>query len=186
MILPIYGYGFSVLKTECKEIDSDYKGLKKLISDMWQTMYQASGVGLAAPQIGKDIRLFMVDTIQIMEEEEKEKGIKKVFINAQIIDESGEPWAYEEGCLSIPFIRADVSRQPDITIRYLDKDFVEHEETYTGLNARVIQHEYDHINGTLFIDHLKPLKKKMLKRKLESIRKGNIDPEYRMKYAAAK
>jgi peptide deformylase len=186
MILPIYGYGFSVLKTECSDIDKDYQGLEKLISDMWQTMYQASGVGLAAPQIGRDIRLFLVDTIQIMEEGEKEKGIKKVFINAQILDESGEAWAYEEGCLSIPFIRADVTRQPDITIKYLDENFVEHQETYTGLNARVIQHEYDHINGTLFIDHLKPLKKKLLKRKLESIRKGNIDPDYRMKYAAAK
>lgn len=186
MILPIYGYGFSVLKTECAEIDQDYENFEKLLSDMWETMYNASGVGLAAPQIGRDIRLFIVDTVQILDDEEKDKGIKKVYINAEIIKEEGEPWAYEEGCLSIPFIRADVMRQPDITIKYLDEHFKPHEDKLTGVNARVVQHEYDHINGTLFIDYLKPLKKKMLKRKLEAIRKGNIDPDYRMKYASPK
>lgn len=186
MILPIYGYGFSVLKKECEEIDKDYKKLEDLISNMWETMYNASGVGLAAPQVGLDIRLFMVDTIQILEDEEKDQGIKKVFINARITEEDGEPWAYEEGCLSIPFIRADVMRQPDITIEYVDENFEPQVEKLTGINARVVQHEYDHINGTLFIDHLKPLKKKLLKRKLEAIKKGNIDPDYRMKYANPK
>jgi len=186
MILPIYGYGFSVLKTECKDIDKEYEHLEKLISDMWETMYKASGVGLAAPQIGKGIRLFIVDTIQILDDEEKDQGIKKVYINAEIVEEAGEPWAYEEGCLSIPFIRADVMRQPEITIKYLDENFLPQEDRLSGVNARVVQHEYDHINGTLFIDYLKPLKKKMLKRKLEAIRKGNIDPDYRMKYSSSK
>ncbi|MCL4110511.1 UNVERIFIED_CONTAM: hypothetical protein GTU68_047760 [Idotea baltica] len=175
MILPIYGYGFSVLKKECEDIDKDYEKLDVLIKNMWETMYNASGVGLAAPQIGRDIRLFMVDTIQILEDEEKE-----------IVEESGEKWAYEEGCLSIPFIRADVMRQPDITIEYLDEDFKPQVDKLTGINARVVQHEYDHINGVLFIDYLKPLKKKLLKRKLEAIKKGNIDPDYRMKYANPK
>lgn len=186
MILPIYGYGYSVLKKKCEPIDKDFKKLDKLIADMWETMYNASGVGLAAPQIGKDIRLFIVDTIQLKDEDEIEDGIKKVYINAQIVDEKGEEWAYEEGCLSIPFIRADVFRQPEITIEYYDEHFVKQVEKLDGINARVVQHEYDHIDGVLFVDHLKPLKKKLLKRKLDAIRKGNIDPDYRMKYAAAK
>ncbi len=186
MILPVYGYGFSVLKKEGKTIDADYPDLKKLIADMWETMYNANGVGLAAPQIGLDIRLFIVDTQQLKDEEDVEEGIKKVYINAEIVEEEGEEWAYEEGCLSIPFIRADVMRKPHITIEYMDENFQSHRDTLEGIDARVVQHEYDHIDGILFVDHLKPLKKKMMKRKLEAIRKGNIDPDYRMKYAASK
>ncbi|WP_235299144.1 peptide deformylase [Portibacter marinus] len=186
MILPIYGYGFSVLKKVCEPINKDYPQLDQLIENMWETMYSASGVGLAAPQIGEDIRLFIVDTKQLNEDEHSDEGIKKVFINAQIVAEAGEEWAYEEGCLSIPFIRADVFRQPEITIEYYDEHFEKHVESLSGIDARVVQHEYDHIDGVLFVDHLTPLKKRMLKRKLEAIRKGNIDPEYRMKYATSK
>lgn len=182
MILPIYAYGQPVLKNECHDIDKDYEDLSTLISDMWETMYEASGVGLAAPQIGRDIRLFVVDTIQVMEEGEKDKGIKKVFINAHKIEEEGEPWAYEEGCLSIPHVRADVMRPPQITLEYYDENFEKHIETLEGINARVVQHEYDHTDGILFIDHLKPLKKKLLKRKLESIKKGIVEADYRLKF----
>ena len=180
MILPIYGYGFSVLKTECKDIDKDYNNLEKLISDMWKTMYNASGVGLAAPQIGRSIRLFLVDTEQF--EELEVPGIKKVIINAEILSEEGEPWAYEEGCLSIPKINGEVVRPESVTIRYMDEKFQEHTETYDDMNARVIQHEYDHIDGILFTELLKPLKRRLLSRKLDNIRKGKISPEYKMKF----
>ncbi len=186
MILPIYAYGQPVLKSECSEIDKDYEGLGDLIANMWETMYAANGVGLAAPQIGKGIRLFMVDTVQIKDEEGDSEGIKQVFINARKVEEDGELWPYEEGCLSIPFIRADVNRHENLTIEYFDEDFKKHTITLTGINARVVQHEYDHIEGILFLDHLKPLKKKLLKRKLESIKTGRIDPEYRMRFNTAK
>lgn len=182
MILPIYAYGQQVLKNKCEDIDPNFEGLKELIHNMWETMYEASGVGLAAPQIGQNIRLFMIDTIQIRDEEEKADGLKQVFINARKIEDSGEEKAYEEGCLSIPLIRADVVRPETITIEYLNEDFEKHQVTFEGINARVIQHEYDHIEGVLFIDHLKPLKKKLLKRKLEAIKKGNVSPDYRMKF----
>lgn len=182
MILPIYGYGYPVLKTEAEPITPDYPGLEELIENMWETMYNASGVGLAAPQVGLPIRLFIVDTVQIMDEGEEDQGIKKVIINAQKVEESGRPWAYEEGCLSIPNIRGDVERPPQLRLRYLDEHFVEHDEVFTDMNARVIQHEYDHIDGILFIEHLKPIKKRLIKRKLENIRKGKVDIEYRMKF----
>ncbi len=183
MILPIYAYGQPVLKKVGRAITSDYDGLDDLIQNMWETMYNASGVGLAAPQIGLRIRLFIVDTVQVMEEGEEENGIKKVFINAEMLEESGEEWAYEEGCLSIPNIRGDVNRQKHIKIKYMDENFVEHVEDYDGINARVIQHEYDHIEGKLFTDQLKPLKKRMIKRKLDNIKKGKIKVDYRMKFA---
>jgi len=182
MLLPIYGYGMPVLKKVGVEIDKDYEGLEKLIKDMWDTMYFAQGVGLAAPQIGRAIRLFLVDTVQIMDEGEEDKGIKKAFINAQILEESGDEWAYEEGCLSIPDIRGDVLRQPQIRIRYQDENFEIHEETFDGINARVIQHEYDHIEGILFTELLKPIKKKRIKRRLDNIRKGTIRVDYKMKF----
>ncbi|PHN07175.1 peptide deformylase [Flavilitoribacter nigricans] len=182
MILPIYGYGYPVLKKEAEPISKDYPELEQLIENMWETMYKASGVGLAAPQIGLPIRLFLVDTVQIMEEGQKEMGIKKVLINAQKIEEVGEPWAYEEGCLSIPDVRGDVERLPQLRIRYQDENFEEHEEVFTGINARVIQHEYDHIDGILFTEHLKPIKKRLIKRKLENIRKGKVKADYRMKF----
>jgi peptide deformylase len=183
MILPIFAFGQPVLKKMANDISSDYPMLQALIANMWETMYNAHGVGLAAPQIGLDIRLFIVDSEQVLEEEKPGTGIKKVFINAQIIEETGEEWNYEEGCLSIPYIRGDVSRKEQISIEYHDENFVKHKETYNGLNARVIQHEYDHIQGILFIEKLKPLKKKLIQKRLDNIKKGNIKAEYKIKFA---
>jgi len=190
MILPIVAYGDPVLKKVGEEIDKDYPGLSELIDNMWETMYAASGVGLAAPQIGKSIRLFIVDASPFADEEEDEpdpkaKGLenfKKVFINPIIEEETGENWAFQEGCLSIPKIREDVYRKEKITITYFDENFDFHEETYDGYAARVIQHEYDHIEGILFTDHLSPLKRKLLTKKLGNISKGEIDVDYRMKF----
>lgn len=182
MVLPIYAYGQPVLKKVAKAIDKDYPNLEKLIADMWETMYNAQGVGLAAPQIGKGIRLFLVDSIQVMEEGKEADGIKQVFINAEKVEETGKEWTYEEGCLSIPDIRGDVKRQEILTIRYFDENFVEHTKTFEGINARVVQHEYDHIEGLLFTEKLKPIRKRLIKRKLENIKKGKIKSEYRMKF----
>lgn len=184
MILPIYAYGQPVLKQVAEEIPQDYPELQELIENMWETMYHASGVGLAAPQVGLSIRLFVIDTIQIMDEGEEDQGIKQVFINAQKIEERGEPWAYEEGCLSIPDVRGDVERQPTLRLRWLDENFEQHEQTFEGVNARVIQHEYDHIDGVLFIEHLKPVKKRLVRRKLEDIRKGKVKADYKLKFNA--
>lgn len=186
MILPIFAYGQSVLKRKGEPIDPDYPELADLIANMWETMYHAEGVGLAAPQIGLSIRLFVIDTIQMMKEGEKDKGIKQVFINAEKVEETGEPWAYEEGCLSIPDIRGDVERPPQLRLRYFDENFNVQEKTFEGLNARVIQHEYDHIDGILFIERLKPLKRRLVQRKLEAIKLGNIKIDYKMKFARAK
>jgi len=180
MILPIYTYGHPVLKKETENIPEEYQDLKILIAHMWETMYNAHGVGLAAPQIGKSLRMFLVDTVQIMEEGKEDEGIKKVFINAEILEESGKEWSYEEGCLSIPGLRGDVNRQPAIRIKYQDEDFNWHEEQYEGVNARVIQHEYDHILGILFTKKLKPLKKKLVQRKLEKMKKGKVQADYRI------
>lgn len=182
MLLPIYAYGHPVLKKVGEEIDKDYEGLSDLLTNMWETMYNADGVGLAAPQIGRAIRIFLVDTVQTMEEGEEDKGIKMAFINAQIVEEAGNHWSYEEGCLSIPNIRGDVSRQEQVKLRWFDEDWNEHEQVFDGINARVIQHEYDHIEGKLFTEQLKPLKKKLIKRKLEAIKKGNVKAHYRMKF----
>ena len=184
MILPIYAYGQPVLKKKGAEVGPDYQDLETLIGNMWETMYNAHGVGLAAPQIGRSIRLFIVDTVQLSKEEKKEGGIKQVFLNAQMLDEEGEPWPYEEGCLSIPDVRGDVERLPQVRIRYMDAQFEEHEEVFTGIEARVIQHEYDHIEGRLFTERLKPIKRRLIQRKLDSIKKGQIEVEYRMKFAA--
>ena len=183
MILPIYAYGQPVLKKVAEEIDESYPNLQELIANMWETMYHADGVGLAAPQIGLSIRLFIVDTKQTKEEGEEELGIKKVFINAEKIEEGGEEWPYEEGCLSIPEVRGEVQRPPQLKLRYLDENFVEHTEIFTEINARVIQHEYDHIDGVLFVEHLKPIKKRLVRRKLEHIKKGKVDVDYKMKFA---
>ncbi|MEL6986283.1 MAG: peptide deformylase [Bacteroidota bacterium] len=182
MILPIYAYGHGVLKKKAKPIEENDETLKMLIENMWETMYNAKGVGLAAPQIGQSLRLFLVDTVQVMEEEDIDKGIKQAFINAEIVEESGNHWAYEEGCLSIPDIRADVERQDTVTIKYLDENFEEQTKTFDGMNARVIQHEYDHIEGILFTEHIKPLKKRLIKRRLENIRKGKINPSYPLRF----
>ncbi|MFT4568861.1 MAG: peptide deformylase [Saprospiraceae bacterium] len=180
MILPIMALGQPVLKKIASPIKADYEGLDQLIENMWETMYNAKGIGLAAPQIGRSIRLFMVDTEQF--EELEVPGIKKVFINAEILSEEGEPWVYEEGCLSIPKINGEVMRRESVTIRYMDEQFLEYTETYDDMNARVIQHEYDHIDGILFTELLKPLKRRLLSRKLDNIRKGKISPEYKMKF----
>lgn len=182
MILPIVAYGDPVLKKVGEDISQDYPNLQELIDDMIATMDHASGVGLAAPQIGLPIRLFVINSKHMFEEEEEDEGLEEVFINAEIIEESGEEWAFEEGCLSIPHIRADVFRPETVKIKYFDRNFKEHVKTFNDLTARVIQHEYDHIEGILFIDHLKPLKKKMLKKKLTNISEGKIKIGYRMKF----
>jgi len=188
MILPIVAYGTPVLRKIASDITPDYPNLSKLVDDMWETMYASNGVGLAAPQINKDIRIFVVDTEQMfanMDEEEKNEypdapGRKGAFINAHIVELDGEEWPYNEGCLSIPKIREDVYRQESVTLRFSDTDFKEHTETFTGLTARVILHEYDHIDGKLFIDHISPLKRKLMKGKLNDISKGKVNVDYKM------
>jgi len=182
MIFPVIAYGHPVLKKKAVDVPQDYQDLDILMDNMWNTMYNAQGVGLAAPQIGKSLRIFIIDTLQIDEEGKEAKGLKQVFINAEMLEESGKQWTYEEGCLSIPHIRGDVERLNAITIKYLDADFVEHTQSFEGVNARVIQHEYDHIEGKLFTEKLKPLKKRLIQRKLEAIRKGNVKADYRMKF----
>lgn len=183
MILPIYAYGHPVLKKVAAPVGPDYPELETLLANMWETMYHADGVGLAAPQIGLPIRLFVVDTTHLKEDKgNKAPGVKKVFLNAQMIDETGQPWAMEEGCLSIPRIRGDVERPPHIRIRFQDETFQEFEETYEGYTARVIQHEYDHIQGVLFTEKLKPLKKRLIQRKLDDIRQGKIHTDYKMRF----
>ncbi len=188
MILPIVAYGSPILRKVCADIDAGYPGLDKLIADMRETMYNSNGVGLAAPQINKDIRLFVMDSEQIFtnqEEDEKgeypdEPGYKGVFINAHIVELNGKEWSYNEGCLSIPKIREDILRKESVTLEYMDENFVAHTTTFIGITARVILHEYDHIDGKLFIDHIKPLKRTLLKRKLDDISKGKIHVDYRM------
>ena len=193
MTLPIVAYGDPVLRKKAQDIDKDYPELDKLIGDMWETMYKASGVGLAAPQIGRAIRLFVIDTSPFAEDEDFSpeeqamlKDFKRIFINARMIEEEGKSWSFNEGCLSIPDIREDVTRKDTITIQYLDEDFNEVTETYGGLLARVIQHEYDHIEGILFTDKLSSLKRRLLKGKLNNISKGNIVVEYKMRFPAVK
>jgi peptide deformylase len=186
MFLPIVAYGDPVLKEVGDEISPDYPKLKELIENMYETMYTSHGVGLAAPQIGLAIRLFIVDLSPFEDEESHLAGFKKTFINAEIIEEVGEEWFFNEGCLSIPEVREDVARKPKITIRYYDEDFVEHTESYEGMAARVIQHEYDHIEGILFTEYLSPLRKRMIKRRLSDIMNGKINPEYRMRFYKAK
>ncbi|MFM7636930.1 MAG: peptide deformylase [Crocinitomicaceae bacterium] len=190
MILPIIAYGDPLLKMEAEEIDESYPDLKELIANMFETMYQAKGVGLAAPQIGKSIRLFIVDGAPFADEEGEEpdpkaagiESFKKVFINPIIEDESGPKWSFQEGCLSIPKIRENVSRHEKLSISYYDENWNFHEERYEGYAARIIQHEYDHIEGILFTDHLNPLKKKLLQKRLLNISSGQITIDYRMKF----
>lgn len=179
MKLPIVAYGDPVLKKVGVDIDEDYPELKELIANMFDTMYYANGVGLAAPQVGLPIRLFIVDT---GEDDEGNPGYKKVFINAQILEETGEPWNFNEGCLSIPDIRENILRKPNIKVKYFDENWVEHTEDVDGMPARVIQHEYDHIEGKLFTDKVSILRKTMLKSKLDAISKGNIKTDYKMRF----
>jgi len=191
MILPIVAYGTPILKKEAVEIDEDFEGLEELILNMFETMYDASGVGLAAPQVDQSIRLFIVDAAPFTEVAEGEepdplaKGLenfKKVFINPIIEHEEGEEWAFAEGCLSIPKIREEVMRKPNIRISYYDENWKYHEDDFDGYAARIIQHEYDHIEGILFTDHLSPLKRRILKKKLTAITKGEVEAPYRMKF----
>jgi peptide deformylase len=193
MILPIYGYGEAVLRKVCVDIPQDYPNLTEILSNMYETMYNAYGVGLAAPQVGLAIRLFVIDTTPFAdsdevskEEAEQLKDFKQTFINAKIIKEEGELWGFNEGCLSIPDVREDVFRHDTITIEYVDENFVKKTEVYNGLIARVIQHEYDHIEGILFTDHLSMLKKKLVGKKLQNIMEGKARPDYRMKFANLK
>jgi peptide deformylase len=193
MIYPIVAYGDPVLRKKAEDITLEYPKLKELLVDMYETMYAASGIGLAAPQIGLPIRLFIVDATPFdddedLSEDEREylSKFKRVFINARIVEETGNEWAFNEGCLSIPEIREDVFRQETITIEYCDEDFVKHTETISGIAARIIQHEYDHIEGILFTDKLSPLKKRLIKSKLASISKGNVKIDYRMRFPLAK
>lgn len=193
MVLPIVAYGDPVLRKKAKPITKDYPKLNELIDNMKETMYGAYGVGLAAPQIGLPIRLFLVDTAPFAEDdvftEEEQDALKKfqrTFINAEIIEEEGDEWAFNEGCLSIPDVREDVFRQPKVTIKYQDEAFNEHTETFDGLIARVVQHEYDHIEGILFTDKLSSLKKRLIKGKLANISKGKIKVDYRMRFPLQK
>lgn len=186
MILPIVAYGDPVLKKIAADIDPSYPGLTELIANMYETMYKAHGVGLAAPQVGYSIRLFVIDGAPYEEDTHELKGFKKVFINAQKLLEDGEEWLFNEGCLSIPDIREEICRKERIRIRYMDENFVEHTEDFTGIAARIIMHEYDHTDGRLFTDYLSPLKKRMLKNRLESITRGDIHIEYKMKFPVLK
>ena len=188
MNLPIVAYGSPILRKIAENITPQYEGLQKLIEDMWQTMYNSNGVGLAAPQINKSVRIFVMDSIQIFENDEDgdtddytdKPGHKGTFINAQIVALNGVQWKYNEGCLSIPKVREDVVRNEEVTLNYVDENFEEHTKTFTGITARVILHEYDHLEGKLFIDHIKPLKRTLLKRKLHDITKGKINVDYKM------
>jgi len=182
MILPIVAYGDPVLRKKASAITKDYARLKEITNDMFETMYNASGVGLAAPQVGLSIRLFIIDTTPFAEDDVSLKNFKRVFINAEVIDEEGDRWKFNEGCLSIPGIREDIERNPSVTIRYMDENFEEQTETFEGLKARVIQHEYDHIDGVLFIDKISPFKKRLLQGKLTDISKGKVSVDYRMRF----
>lgn len=182
MVLPIVAYGDPILKKVAEEIDENYPDLKGLISNMYETMYESSGVGLAAPQIDKSIRLFVVDASPFKEDDAKLADFKKVFINPIILQEEGEDWDFNEGCLSIPGIREDIKRKEKLVIEYYDENFELKEEVYEGLAARIIQHEYDHIEGILFTDRLNPFRRRLLKGKLNDIAKGKIESDYKMKF----
>lgn len=192
MVLPIIAYGDPVLKKKAQDITKDYPELDKLLQNMFDTMHNAKGVGLAAPQIGLSVRIFIVDASPYAEDQEDEKKqkeleeFKKIFINPVIVKEEGTAWKFNEGCLSIPGIREDVERKPDIRIKYLDENFEAHDEKYDGIRARIIQHEYDHIEGILFVDKINPLRKRLLKRKLTDLTKGIVDVNYRMKFPLKK
>ena len=185
MILPIVAFGSPILRKRCLDISPDYPEFETILANMWETMYEANGVGLAAPQVNKGIRLFLIDTTPFFDDEDeiKEVIVKQAFINARILEESGEEWAFNEGCLSIPDLREDVNRKSIIKIEYMDEYFKTHTETYDGLTARVIQHEYDHIDGILFTDKLTALRKRMIKGKLMDISKGKVNANYKMRFA---
>ncbi len=178
---PVTVYGDPLLRKVAKPIEKDYENLDDFIANMWETMYNSDGVGLAAPQVHKSIRLFVIDASSATEEEPELANFKKVFINPEILERTGDEWSMNEGCLSLPEIREDVSRPETVTIKYFDENFMEHTETYSGFAARVIQHEYDHLEGKLFIDYLTPLRRRLLKSKLTNIAKGKVNPPYRIR-----
>lgn len=186
MILPIVAYGHPTLRRIASEIEPGHPGLDELIDNMFETMYQSEGVGLAAPQVNQSIRLFIVDASPFEQDNPDFKGFKKVFINPYIVEESGEEWAFNEGCLSIPEIREDVMRKPRVRIQYQDRDFNSFDEIYEGIPARIIQHEYDHLEAKLFVDRINPLRKMLLKRKLKDISTGNIEAKYKMIFPGKK
>ena len=186
MIYPIVAYGDPVLRKVASPIDAEYPKLNEIIQNMFDTMHRSNGIGLAAPQIGLSIRLFVVDATPYENDERDLDGFKQVFINAQILEQEGKKWKCSEGCLSIPGIREDIDRMPNITVRYMDENFVEHTESYTGMRARIIQHEYDHIEGILMTDHLSPIKKQLLKGRLNDIMKGRTDADYKMRFYTKK
>lgn len=179
MIFPIVLYGDPVLKKKASDVEQGDEKLKGFVDSLFETMYAAQGVGLAAPQVGESLRVFVIDSTPMMENEEE--GLKQAFINPEIVEETGKEWAFEEGCLSIPGIREDVNRLDTVTIRYFDENWVEYEKTFDDVIARIIQHEYDHIEGVLFTDYLTPFKKRLLKGKLSNISKGKTDAEYRVR-----
>ncbi|WP_320111754.1 peptide deformylase [Draconibacterium orientale] len=181
MKYPVTVYGDPLLRKKAQTIEKDHPKLDEIIENMWETMYYSDGVGLAAPQVGLSIRLFVIDASSGADEDPELEGFKKVFINPQIIETKGDEWTMNEGCLSLPEIREDVDRPDEVTIKYLDENFVEHTETYKGFAGRVIQHEYDHLEGILFVDYLSPLRKRLLKSKLIAISKGKVRPHYRIK-----
>jgi peptide deformylase len=187
MRYPIVAYGDPILRKVATAIDAaEYPHIKELVANMFETMYAAHGVGLAAPQVGLSMRLFVVDASPFGDDDNSLKDFKKVFINARVLEETGDEWPFNEGCLSIPDIREDVQRTKNVRLSYYDDDWKHHEETFTGMAARVIQHEYDHIEGKLFIDKLSPLRKRLINKKLTDISKGIVDVEYRMKFPAIK
>ena len=186
MIYPIVAFGDKVLRQQTEDYPRDSEGLAQLVKNMYQTMYNANGVGLAAPQIGLSHRIFIIDSTQMGDESQAAKGIKRTFVNPEILDEYGDEWTFEEGCLSIPEVRADILRPEKLTIRYFDEDWTVHEEEFDDLTARVVQHEYDHLEGVLFTDYIKGLKKKMLRSRLVNISKGNIKTGYSMRFPAGK
>lgn len=186
MILPIVAYGDPVLKTRAEDIDHQYPGLYELIQNMWDTMYHANGVGLAAPQVGKSIRLFVVDASPFVDDDPSLSNFRKVFINPQIVEQWGKEWIFNEGCLSFPDLREDIYRHPNIRIKYFDENFKVFEEEFDGLAARIIQHEYDHIEGIVMVDRISPLKRRLIRNRLLNISKGAVNPDYPMKYPLKK
>ncbi|MCJ8211728.1 peptide deformylase [Mucilaginibacter sp. RS28] len=186
MKLPIVAYGDPVLRKKGTDIEKDELDLKKLVDDMYETMYAAHGVGLAGPQVGLSKRIFVIDATPFDDDEPELKDFKKAFINAQILEETGEEWPFNEGCLSIPDIREDVYRNKNILIKYFDEDWNEHTEKYSGMAARIIQHEYDHIEGKLFTDKLSPLRKRLIEKRLNDISRGMVKVDYKMKFPAVK
>lgn len=183
MILPIYLYGHPVLRKVAKDIDKNYENFEVFMENMWETMYKTDGIGLAAPQVGKSVRVFVIDADPLSDEYPEAKDFKRAFINAYVVEESGDEWAFNEGCLSVPNIREDVKRKPKLEIHYYDENWDYHEDIFDGAMARVIQHEYDHLEGKIFTDKISPIRRRLLKGKLTSISKGKVDISYKFKFA---